>query len=230
MRVALLGIIGSAFAATPALAQAPAPDAAPAKAQLPPEPDAPLVAPACDAREAEELRTHLAHASRRASKWNLAWQVTFTAASVGSFAVAIADPLPKYTDGLYVSGGKAAIGALARFVLPLRIEVPEPNADTCADLVALRKAVTQAAKRERGLFYTGHIGGLLVNLGGAAIIWYRSGLGQAAISVAVGYPVGLLSNYTMPRGSWQLFRDRQWSAGVVPQQGGGWLVTLGGEL
>lgn len=209
MRLALVGVIGSVLAIAPAVARAQ---------------------PACDAREAEELRAHLAHEARRAAQWNLVWRVGFTAAAAGSFAVAIVDPVPEYRDSTYVSGGKAAIGALARWVMPLRVEVPEPGLDTCADLVALRKAVAQAAKRERDLFYMGHVGGLLVNLGGAAIIWQRAGFGQAALSVAIGYPIGLLSNYTMPRRSWQLVRDRSWTAGVVPAPGGGWLVTVGGAL
>jgi hypothetical protein len=191
---------------------------------------APAVAQdACDPREAEERRMHLTHAKRRAGHWNLAWRVTFTAAAVGNIAVAAADVFPDLNDGLYVSGGKAAIGAVARWILPLRIDVPEPNADPCADVKALRNAVATAAKRERGMFYLGHVGGILVNLGGAAIIWHRASFGQAMLSIGIGYPVGLLSNYTMPRGSWHLHRERNWTVAAVPQQGG-WLVTLGGEL
>lgn len=213
MRLALLVVVCSGLGAVPAAAQT-APAAGPKT---------------CDPREAEELRTHLTQAERRASQWNFAWRLTFTAAAVGSTAVAVADPFPELTTGLYVSGGKAAIGAAARWILPLRIGVPAPSADTCADVAALRKAVATAAKRERGLFYMGHIGGILVNLGGAAIIWQQESFGQALLSVAVGYPVGLLSNYTMPRGSWQLHRERSWTVGAMPQRGG-WLVTLGGEL
>jgi hypothetical protein len=194
-----------------------------------PTPDAPSAPGACDEREADELRKHLMREEHRASRWNLAWRWTFTAASVGSFAVAIADPFPEMRDGLYVSGAKAGIGALARWILPLRVDVPEVNADVCADVIALRKAVASTAKRERGLFIMGHIGGLALNIGGAAIIWYRGSLGQAALSVAVGYPVGLLSNYTMPRGSWQMHRERTWTVGVVPQQDG-WLVTAAGAF
>jgi hypothetical protein len=219
-------VLGAAPAAAQDAAPAAAQDGAPASAQD----AAPAAAQdACDLREAEELRAHLTHAERRASQWNFAWRLTFTAASVGSFAVAVADPFPELRDGLYVSGGKAAIGALARWIMPLRIDVPEANADPCADVQALRGAVADAAKQERQNFYLGHVGGILVNLGGAAIIWRRATLGQALLSIAIGYPVGLLSNYTMPRSSWRLHRERSWTVGAMPQQGG-WLVTFGGEL
>ena len=183
----------------------------------------------CDPREAEELRAHLTDASRRADKWNFAWRLTFTSASVVTLGVAAWNPVPDLRDGLYVSSGKAAIGALARWVLPLNIDVPEPDADTCADVAALRKAVTKAGKRERDLFWTGHIGGILVNLGGAGILWYRDSFGNALLSIAVGYPVGLLSNYTMPRSSWKLARERNWTVAALPTHDG-YLVTLGGTF
>jgi hypothetical protein len=225
--------------ATPAVSPAVSPAASPATPAVQParppmtdaEPVAPVAqpVPTCDPREAEELRRQLERDARRARRWNLAWGITFGAAAVGSLAVGLVDPAPELRDGLFVSAGKAGVGALARVVLPLRIPVPEPNADTCADLAELRDAVAIAARRERQNFWLNHAGGVLVNGVGAAILWYRATPGQALLSVAVGYPIGLASNYTAPRGSWHLARDRAWSAGVVPQPHG-WLVVVGGEL
>jgi hypothetical protein len=230
VRAALLG--GILVAVTASAFVQPAADAQPAAVTDPaPASEIPrmVVTPACDPREAEELRTHLAQEARRASRWNSAWKWTFTAAAVGSTAVALVDPFPELRDGLFVSGGKAAIGALGRWILPLKVDVPEADPDACMDIARLRKALAKAAKQERALFITNHVGGLAVNLAGAGIIWYRGSLGQALLSVATGYPVGLLSTYTMPRGSWKRYRERMWTAAVVPHEHG-WTVTIGGAF
>ncbi|NVB77261.1 MAG: hypothetical protein HOV81_02600 [Kofleriaceae bacterium] len=190
-----------------------------------------LSASACDAREAEELRAHLLTERRRATTWNRVWRWSFTAAAVGSFGVGLANPFPSLQDGLYVSAGKAAVGAAARWIIPLRVDVPEPNADTCADLAALRKAIRETAKKEKGLFVMGHIGGLALNLAGGAILWYRGSFWDAALSVGVGYPVGLLSNYTMPRSSWHLDRERAWTIAITPAPDGtGWFAHASGAF
>jgi len=183
----------------------------------------------CDPQEAAELRAHLEKTQRRAGHWNFAWRLTFTGAAVGTLAVGLANPFPELRDGLYVSSGKATIGALARWILPLRVRVPAANSDVCADVAALRKEITRVAKKQRELFFVGHAGGILVNGAGAAIIYYRSGLGQALLSVAIGYPIGLLSNYTMPRSTWQLWRERNWTVTVTPTAHA-WLVGISGEL
>lgn len=234
MVIALALLAHPAWAQTaPEPAEPAAPGSTPAVQTAPPrEPLIPAEvtpAPACDAREAEELRAHLEDEQRRAKRWNMTWAVTFGAAAVGSFALGYANPFPSMRDGLFVSAGKASIGALGRIILPLRIGVPAPTGDTCADLAALRDALRAAAKKERGNFYLNHAGGLLVNAAGAAIIWYRGSASQALISVAVGYPVGLLSNYLAPRNSWHLHRERTWTVGVVPHEHA-WLATVGGEL
>jgi hypothetical protein len=176
-------------------------------------PAAPPLAP-CVA-EATELRSHLDGQAGKANTWNWAWRGIFTGAAVASGVLGAIDPIPDWNlkYGLYGSAGKAAVGALARWVLPLRIHVPEASGDACTDVAALRKEIKRVAKKQKGLFWMGHIGGILVNLGGAAYIYYYDGLGKAGLSVAIGYPVGALSNYTMPRGSWKLYREREsaWS-------------------
>lgn len=183
----------------------------------------------CDPHEVEELRAHLVDEQHRANRWNLTWGVLFSVAAVGSATVATINPLPEMQDGLYVSAGKATVGALGRWVLPLRIDVPDATGDACADLALLRRALRTAAKREKGNFYLNHIGGLLVNGAGAAILWWRGETRQALISVASGYPVGLLSNYLGPRNSWHRYRERDWNVAIVPHPSG-WLVSVGGAL
>jgi hypothetical protein len=183
----------------------------------------------CDPAEAADLRAHLTSQARNANTWNWAWRITFTGGAVGTLAFALADTFPELRDNFYVTSGKAAVGALARWFLPLHVEVPAENADVCADVAALRRALEKAAKRERSLFWTGHIGGILVNVGGAWIITERATLGKGLLSIAVGYPIGLLSNYTMPRGSWHRWRERTWTATVVPHRDG-YIVSVGGAF
>lgn len=184
---------------------------------------------ACDPHEVEELRAHLVDESHRASRWNLTWGILFSTAAVGSAVVGYINPLPDLQDAMYVSAGKATIGALGRWVVPLRIDVPDATGDTCADLALLRRALRTAAKRERGNFYLNHLGGILVNGAGAAILWSRRSMSDGLLSVATGYPVGLLSNYMAPRNSWHRYRERDWSIAIVPRHDA-WLVTIGGEL
>jgi hypothetical protein len=191
----------------------------------------PPVASSCDPKEVEELRDHLDGQARHARTWNIAWAAIFGGAAVGTFTVALANPFPDLQVGLYASAGKASIGALGRVILPLRIPRPELTGDACTDAAALRKAVKAAAKRERGNFWLNHIGGALVNGAGALVIWKYSSGSQALLSIATGYPVGLLSNYTAPRGSWHLYRERKatW-APIVSARENGWSVGVAGAF
>jgi hypothetical protein len=194
----------------------------------------PAHADTCEAAEVESLRAHLSEQSSKANKWNWAWRITFTTAAVGTASVGAWNPAPSLQAGLYASAGKASIGALARFILPLNIEVPEATGDACTDLAALRKEVRRVARRERSLFWTGHIGGALVNLGGAIYVYTYDGTGKALLSVAIGYPVGLLSNYTMPRATWKLWREREstWNLAAVTAvpRDDGWVLSLSGTF
>lgn len=189
---------------------------------------------ACDPAEAVDLRAHLTEQAGKADTWNLAWRLTFTGAAVATLAVGLADPFPSLREGLYASSGKATIGALARWILPLRIRVPGETGDACADIAMLRKEIRRVARKERSLFYMGHVGGIAVNLGGAAYVWWRDSFGKGLLSIAVGYPVGLLSNYTMPRGTWKLYREREaaWSVTAVTAmpRDDGWVLTLAGTF
>lgn len=180
-------------------------------------------------QEAAELRAHLENEQRLARRWNTIWGLSLGAVAVGQFAVAYANPVPELRDGLYVGAGKASLGALVRLVLPLRLGVPTPAADPCTDVASLRKAVRAAARLERNNFYLNHLGGILVNTAGASILWYRGSPTQALLSVATGYPVTLLLNYTAPRNSWHLDRERSWTIAVMPHDDA-WVVSVGGTL
>jgi hypothetical protein len=219
-----------------ARAELPPPGPLPELVETPPA--APPTAEQRCLAEATELRDHLTSQRGSANTWNAVWRWTFTGAAVATAVVGYIDPFPDadLQHGLYGSAGKATIGALARWILPLHIRVPAVNADACADVAQLRAGVKLVANKERGMFWLGHIGGLLVNLGGAAYVYYYDGLGKAALSVAIGYPVGVLSNYTMPRGSWKLYRAREaaWqvtTVGVLPlrsSEHNGWVLGVGG--
>lgn len=189
---------------------------------------------ACDAAEVDGLRAHLAGEADAADTWNVAWRIAFTGAAVGTLAVGLWDPLPEYElrHGLYASSAKSAVGALARWVFPLTIRVPEATGDACVDLARLREEVRRVARKERNLFWMGHLGSIAVNLAGAGYVSYRDGTGKAVLSIAVGYPVGLLSTYTMPRGTWKLARakERAWAVtGVTASRHeDGWTLAVGG--
>ena len=64
--------------------------------------------------------------------------------------------------------------------------------------------VAVARKKERGAFYLGHAGALVVNLAGMIVLAERRSLTLGLESFALGYPVGLLSIYTAPRGAWHV--------------------------
>jgi hypothetical protein len=233
-RVAVLAVV---LLCGTARADLPPPGPLPELVETPaPAPLAPCVA------EATELRDHLDRQADKANTWNWAWRGIFTGSAVATGVLGYLDPVPEWNlkYGLYGSAGKATIGALARWVLPLRIHTPATSGDACTDVAALRKEIKRVAKKQKGLFWMGHIGGILVNLGGAAYVYYYDGLGKAALSIAIGYPVGALSNYTMPRGSWKLYREREsaWSQAaasatitVLPNADrNGWTLGLSGTF
>jgi hypothetical protein len=188
---------------------------------------------ACDPAEAAELREHLTSQGKSADRWNLAWRITFTGAAVTTFAVGLANPLPSLQTGLYASAGKATIGAVARWFFTLRVHVPPADPDPCVDLAALRTELRRVARKERSLFWMSHIGGTAVNLGGAAYVYLvEDSVGKALLSIAIGYPVGVLSNYTMPRGSWKKYRDSSFTPTtvLVAPRDDGWVLTFGGAF
>jgi hypothetical protein len=162
------------------------------------------------------LRAELERESRRVTRWNWAWRITYTTLAVGQFAVAASGEADRdTTQSLWVGGAKSSFGALGQWFSTLRVRVPPPTGDPCTDRSQLRLAAERAAFEERKAFWVSHIGGLVINLVGSAIIAERVSFRDGAVSFATGYSVGLLSIYTMPRASWRRTRAAAWTAGVV---------------
>ncbi|HEX4454995.1 MAG TPA: hypothetical protein VH143_29245 [Kofleriaceae bacterium] len=144
----------------------------------------------CDA-----LRVRLAREHDRAFRWNLAWGVGLGAAALVQAGAAPLIGNREQRDTLYVGAVESAIGAGASLVTPLRVTA----ATTCADLDA---ALVDAGHRERGAFYLDHVGGIVVNLGGALVLAHYTTTANAAIAFAIGYSIALVRTYTMPRWAW----------------------------
>lgn len=174
------------------------------------------------------LRAQLEQESARADHWNLAWRIVYTAATAGQFGIAASGAADHdNTRALWVGGGESAISALGFWLAPLRIDVPAPTGDACTDRAALRAAAERAAADERKAFWTNHIAGLIINLAGAAIVVETASWKAGVLSFATGYPVGLLTTYTMPRASWERVRAPAWTASVAAVDRGYALVVAG---
>ena len=191
----------------------------------------------CEA-EASELHAHLEEESQRAKRWNTIWAVLFGAAVVGQAAFALAEIDPTggdfdddARDTLWVGTGKATLAVASKVVLPLRIPVPARTPNACEDVSVLRKALAEAARREKRSFWLTHLGGTAVNLAGLTILTVRRSLKVGAISFAISYPVGPASAYTQPRRSWQKHRDLvdAWTVGVSADGQGGGQLWIGGQ-
>jgi hypothetical protein len=178
--------------------------------------------------EAQELRDHLTREARRADTWNTAWGIGFGVAVIGQVMLAHEEINPTgdfdaaYREQMYVGAVKASLGLGSKLVFPLRIRVPDPirvlgrGIDECKSVRSLRKAVYQAADKERKSILLTIIGGTIVNLSGAMWLWIRQDFTTAAISFATGVPIGPISALTQPRASMKLSKKKkvEWFAGV----------------
>jgi len=137
----------------------------------------------------------------RARVWNLGWGIGFALAAAGQAAAAAALPQDSISDdtraGLWVGAVKASVGAVGRFVVPLRLA----RARDCADAP---HALAVAARRERVGFWLNTTGGLAVNLAGLLYLGLeRDAWGTGALSFAIGTVVSIASAYTAPRRAWR---------------------------
>lgn len=182
------------------------------------------------AEEAAALRADLEHESRRADHWVLAWRIVYTAAAVGEFGLAASGTgSSNDRQGYWVGGAQSAIAALGFWFSPLRIHVPPPSGDACTDRSMLRNTAERVASDERAAFWASHVGGLILNVGGAVLLAETASWRTGVLSFATGYPVGLLSTYTMPRTSWGRVRESTWTAGVTTGPGR-WGVVVAGSF
>jgi hypothetical protein len=201
---------------------------------------APRPAAACDPEvagaEAATLRAHLDGEARRARRWNLGWAIAFggLAAAQGALVAAEWTPLGDYDADaeaeLWIGAGKATIAMLARAVTPLRVHRPAVTGDGCVDLEAAQRALRATARAQRRTFWLNHLGGLALNVGGLVLFrTTRDGWTGGLRSAALGYPVGIASTYTQPRGSWRGVRQGDLRIGIV--RGGGYTgLALGGSF
>jgi hypothetical protein len=181
----------------------------------------------CDA-EAAAIRAHLTDEAARAHRWDLGWGIGLGTVAAGELALGLSGAFGRdQHESFYVGAAEATIGAAGHFVLPLEVEVPAPAADACADLAALRAAMTTTARHERQSFWLLHIGTLVLNGAGAIVLGERTTWTNAATSFVVGWAVGLVTIYTQPRGTWHA--SRALSIGALPTDGGGF-AWVGGRF
>jgi hypothetical protein len=130
-------------------------------------------------------------------RWRIGWTVAYGALTAGQAGLALArwNPLGTYDrqfrDTLVVGAVESGLGTLAMVLAP-RIADDTP----CAKAGAL----------ERTLFWSSHAGNLVVNAAGSLILAHETTWSAGVVSFALGYPIGLLSTYTMPRGAWHAMR------------------------
>jgi hypothetical protein len=147
-----------------------------------------LVANAAQA-QANDVCARLAREHDRAVRWNVAWGIGLGAAAIVQAGAAPLISNREQRDTLIVGAAESAIGAAASLVTPLRVSA------SCADL-------DDAGHRERVAFYLDHIGGIVVNGGGALVLAHYTTTANAALAFAIGYSVALVRTYTMPRWAW----------------------------
>lgn len=173
----------------------------------------------------------------RADTWNTIWTATFIIAAVGSASYAALAPRGWIESdpraGLYVTAGKATVGAVAKLVDPLEIDVKGLCHDSHPASARVRHAsLINAAQRERHALIISIFGGLAINTVGLLYLGYVRGAWQTAwISFGIGTAVGVASTLTAPIQSWFLDRrlDRSRRIAVVPVIGpGGGGVALAG--
>ena len=189
------------------------------------------------AADADRLRAHLVAAAPGVHRWNLGWALGFGGAAAIQFTLAATRTNPfgtfttDYQETLYAGAIKSTIGMLSRVIQPLHVSVPPLNADRCADLKALRDRLSSIARKERSTFWLTHLGGIALNLTSGLILWHRRSFEVGATSFLISFPVGPIAAYTMPRGSWHLWRDESptWSVavGLGPDQA---TLSLVGQL
>ena len=178
-------------------------------------PRAANAADGCDPVQTERIVRALSNEAIAADQWGVTWASIFGAAAVvqAGFAVGSFNPLGPNADrsdlANYIGASKAMIGFLARTVTPLRVQTVSaaqlaaaPN--DCARAQLAYAALRKTAQREKRAFFLSHSGGIALHLVGSAILLSNDATREAIVSFAIGYPVGLLHNYLMPRTSWHL--------------------------
>jgi hypothetical protein len=160
----------------------------------------------------------------RGPRWSFWWGVAFAVTGVALGVTAAAAPESWIGDdtraSIAVTAGKAGIGALARWLLPLRIELPHWCVDpTRRPPGTQRIALAIAARKERNATILTIVGSTLLN--GAGLLYLgleRDDWTRGWITFATGVVVTGLQLWTMPRRAWSLERrlDRGEVVSVAP--------------
>ena len=130
-------------------------------------------------------------------RWKLGWTLAYGALSAGQAGLALArwNPLGTYDrefrDTLITGAVKSGLGMLSMLLAP-----------GIDDATPCEKAGTI----ERTLFWGGLAGNVIVNVTGGLILAHETTWSTGLVSVALGFPVGLLSTYTLPRGACHAMR------------------------
>ncbi len=184
----------------------------------------------CDVAQARLLREQLRDESHRMDRWRYGWSAANGIATIGQLALVVAKYNPAgpydrtYRDAMYVGAAQSGIQAIAQLFVP-GIEVPPEQSDPCADLAALRAARARNAATERTVFFGTHVANLGINLAGSAFLVLDTDWTTALVAFAIGYPIGLLDTYTMPRDSWRAVRVT-----ALPVPGNGAALGLAGTF
>ena len=155
-----------------------------------------VIACAASAAHGEPLCARLHREHDRARAWNIGWGIGLGVAAIAQAGAAPLLGNRDQRDTLIVGAVESAIGAASSIVTPLSLREPDL---VCSDADAV---LADAGRRERGAFYLNHIGGLVVNLGGALVLAHYTNVSNAAVAFAVGYAVSLARTYTAPRWAW----------------------------
>jgi hypothetical protein len=182
----------------------------------------------------------------QADRWDLTWSMIYGASAIVQTGFAVSDvnplgPESEYTSmASFIGAGKATIAFLARTATPLRVTtVSKGQLDAAGNDCVRRNVAVNAlratARREQRSFYVSHIGGLALHGAGSAILLAHGAKREAISSFVIGYLVGVLNIYLMPRWSTKRLRKGDLSSSVgnlsfspmVDRHGGGSLAITG---
>jgi hypothetical protein len=200
MAILSRAVVGSLVVASALVAR-------PARAELCPTDDAPLVAHLDAAERLAFLDAAFEREVREVDIWSWTWGSAYAAIAAGQ---AVAIPLTGTAAArvdLRVGIISAAVGSATLYGLPLKLTLPlraarahATDPDRCAALARAERTLDSVASNQAlatGVF--GHVGNVLVNTGILLILGV--GFGQwtpAAISFSVGVSLGEANAFTQP--------------------------------
>jgi hypothetical protein len=177
-----------------------------------------------------------------ARTWWTLWMIGYGAATVGSFGFGAITTSYDLRVDAFADGAKSAL-ALGAVAWTLRTPFRAPGELETMDgstvetrrlrLVRAEELLEQSAKDESlATSWLGHLAGIGVNLGGAAILWFGYGQrGLALVDVATGLAIGELQVLTTPTDAIASLRryragdftpppERKLAWSIVPSVGG----------